>query len=69
MQPETHTDDVCTSIDVLLGHRLPWNFVAAVPTSGDIAMRALQRIQEVTFDKRARLIADAALAKIERGGV
>jgi hypothetical protein len=30
---------------------------------------ALRRIQEVTFDKRARLIADAALAKIERGGV
>jgi hypothetical protein len=58
-----------TGLSETHGHCHPWHLAPAVPNSGDIAMRALQRIQEVTFDKRARLIADAALAKIERGGV
>jgi hypothetical protein len=46
-----------------------WHLAPAVPNSGDIALVALREIQRVTFDKRARLIADGALDRIDRGGV
>jgi hypothetical protein len=42
-----------TGLSETHGHCHPWHLAPAVPNSGDIALVALRRIQEVTFDKRA----------------
>lgn len=58
--------DTAVYIPVLRGP--PTLQLTVKPNADDIAVTALREIQRVTFDKRVRLIADAALALIERGG-